>query len=152
VIDRQKHAAEYEKATAMRRNISAAAKRADRTAVARRRAADALLASSLAPASVAAGLLDDRGDYAHGPGASGASGGPWLKGLGSATGLTQVRTAQDVRAVVAAGRGEQLPEWLTSSKTAPRVAQRQKPRGAFSLSHTGAPPMPAVHPPPPILL
>jgi hypothetical protein len=139
VIDRQKHAAEYEKATAMRRNISAAAKRADRTAVARRRAADALLASSSAPASLTAGLLDDRGDNAHGPGAS------------SATGLTQVRTAQDVRAVVAAGRGEQLPEWLTSSKTAPRVA-RQKPRGAFSLSHTGAPPMPAMHPPPPILL
>jgi len=147
VIDRQKHAAEYEKATAMRRNISAAAKRADRTALARRRAADALMASS-APASLSGGgLFDQHGDYAHGPGAANA---PMLKSMGSATGLTQVRTAQDVRATVAAGRGEQLPEWLTTSKSAPRESRRQKPRGAFSLSHTGAPAAPVMHPPPPI--
>ena len=140
VISASKHAAEYEKATSMRKSISLSAQRAERrqkdqARQARLRASEALAAS--APASLSGGL-DGFGEVQ----------------LRSATGLTAVRTARDVRAVVAANRGDALPEWMTSSKAQSTRSSAQKPRGAFVLTHTGAPaeraPQPLPMPPFPL--
>jgi hypothetical protein len=87
------------------------------------------------------------------------------------TGLTSIRTAADVRARVAAERGDALPEWLISSKSTTTTtttndnnnANNQTTKGKMGnnsnapaaavksthmMAHVGAPPAPVLAMPP----
>jgi len=169
-IDHRVQAAEYAKTTAVRANISNAAKRADRAAKARARRAR--VANEALSNSAPAGLLTSGGAMGtmsgSGAGGGGSSGAlVALGGLRSATGVATLRTASDVRAQVAKGRGDELPDWLTSSRSKPPPPQGSKPSGGgaaagglgnswtraegppkptFLLTHTGS--MPVLEMPP----
>jgi len=115
------------------------------------------------------GIFEQQGGGFGGDG-GGGGGQSALVGMGSSsrmTGLTSIRTAADVRARVAAERGDALPEWLISSKSTttknPNDNNNQTTNGntgkifnapaaavksTHMMAHVGAPPAPVLAMPP----
>jgi hypothetical protein len=176
-IDHKQQARDYEKNVAVRRNISAAAKRKERTLkdAARKKRIERDAARSLNSYTDEMSSFgnDEEGEY----GATGGGGGGGDSGLlmmgntRGVTGLIKLRTAKDVRSKVASERGDSLPDWLISDRTylpppsttatpaqyrgpgsesqgtTPQSKSTQQ-RPPLVLTHTGAPSAPVLTMPP----
>jgi len=151
-IDHKKQAQEYEKNVAVRKNISAAAKRAERTAKEKRIRTLKLNSMSFEDGATSGSSFDGDQD-----------GSDIMNGTRGVTGLTKLRTAKDVRSKVAEERGDTLPNWLTSDRSMPlptsssssssqsMSSSSQYPRhqqNSLVLTHTGAPSAPMLMMPP----
>lgn len=152
-IDHKQQALDYKKNVQVRRNISAASKRKERTLKeASRRKREALRESMKQQDEEAdSSTLGDGQGY-------GFDSGLLMGNTRGVTGLIKLRTAKDVRAKVASERGDSLPDWLVSDRTYLQAApsSNNRSQGAnntqntsqLSLSHTGAPPPPVLDMPP----
>lgn len=154
-IDHRQQARDYEKNVRVRRNISAAAKRKERTLkeAARKKRLERDAASRSMNSMDELVTFGEEGGY-------GDSSGMFLGNTRGVTGLNKLRTAKDVRTKVASERGDTLPDWLVSDRTyLPAPSSNNNHRtsqgGASStntqslvLSHKGAPSAPVLSMPP----